>query len=355
MQDRSLKKRPSRRLLLFWIVLLIGSLAVLATCSQFQIITRSNCRTVSGLPGPEDFALSQNGNDRLIISSQERRKRDAKGEFAYQGAIYSYYLAGSNKGQVIPLEFKGRDDYPFKPHGIYLRRQGSTEFLYVINHATLQQHSIEQFRLKNDTLQFIERYRSAMLVSPNDLVTSNDGRHIYISNDRLHKGFLGMLGDLLRVGTSNVIHLDLDRNRWEVAASGLAFPNGVELDQNHLYVATTRGQSLLAFERRSDGTIGPEQFEIDVNSGLDNLLWERPGVLNVAAHPDIFAFLDHIDDPTSHSPSEAYRVYVDQSRSVERIWSDDGNLLDASSTALVTKGQLIVSQVFDPEILICQM
>lgn len=322
---------------------------IFGSCTVFVVRTPPGCRTISGLPGPEDFDVDRSNGTRLIISSQDRRRLNPGGEFLEPGRIFFMKVGG---GAATAFQIKGRDDYPFHPHGIHVVRQGSATLLYVVNHALRNQHSIEKFRIQKNQLYFLDRYRSALLTHPNDLVATPQG-DIYVTNDRNYMGFLGDLGDLFSLNLSNVVHFSTRTYRFREAASGIAMANGIALDRDRLYVAGTRDEGIRIFYRNSKtGEIGDELGFIDVGSGVDNLLWERPGVLNVAAHPDIFAFVDHIKDSNAHSPSEVYRVHV-KDRRVERIFGDTGVNIDASSSAVVVQGRLVISQVFDPQLLIC--
>ena len=326
---------------------------LLLTCSSFQTKAIRGCRLIQGIPGPEDFAIDEmNGSPRLLVSSQERRLRDAKGEMRYSGAIFAVDLKGAKSLVPYKLGFRNRDDYPFHPHGIYLQKRGSSSFLYVINHALTTQHSIEKYRVGRMELYFLERYRSELLVHPNDLVVSRQG-DLYVTNDHLSSGFWAFVGDALRLGNSNVVHRNPQTGRWSLAASGINFANGVELDDKHLYVAALLEKSIHVYRRDPrSGRTGDLLREIEVGSGVDNLMWERPGVLITAAHPALFAFLDHVDSSENHSPSEIYRIELSRER-VQRIYADDGTQIDAASTGQIFRGRLYISGVFDPEILVC--
>lgn len=334
--------------------IVLSCMCFFTSCSQFQLIPMKDCETFSGIPGPEDFSVDTKYGRRLIFSSQDRRAKDENNENKYQGNIY--YLK-TNNGEIKKLTIVDRDDYPFHPHGIDYIKKGNTGFLYVVNHALSDQHSIEKFRVAKKKLHFVKRYRSDLLIHPNDLVATQEG-FVYITNDRKYTSFIGYLGDLFRFAWSNVVVLDTKTGVFEVVAEGIAYANGIAVDQNHLYVAGLRDDSIHVYNRdRTTGKVFGKASQIYIGSGVDNLLWERNGVLNVAAHPDIFAFIDHVESDKNHSPSEVYRIILDFNgkHKVERIFADDGKLIDASSTGLVLKKKLYVSGVFDPEIVVCRL
>lgn len=314
---------------------------------------------MQGVPGPEDFALDDvtygGRRPRLIVSSQERRSTDPNGEFLEPGFIYSVPLSRNGEFETPErMSFVNRDDYPFHPHGLSLVEGPEGLELYVINHALKQSHSIEVFRVRRDELVFVRRLRSKLLVSPNDLVALPDGM-LYISNDRLGAGVSAALCDYFAFGCGNVVHYSPAENLWRVAATDISFANGVEVRGDRLYVAGTMDQGIHVYQRDAfTGRVGAKTAFYDIGSGVDNLIWENDNQVLVAAHPDIFAFLDHVGDADNHSPSEVYRVDALTGRS-QRIFADDGRLIDASATALMYAGRLFVTQVFDPELVSCAL
>lgn len=338
-------------LILFLFLFLCGG------CGSFTLIELNNCATVIGLPGPEDMALDVSGGrtPRLIVSLQERRKYNPGGEFLEPGSIVMVPLENGYPGTPRKFNVLNRDDFPFHPHGIDLVETRSGLLLYVINHALQTNHSIEVFRVDADNLVFLNRLRSSYLVHPNDLVALADGQ-LYVSNDSLQTGLLlNMFGNFFSLGWSNVVRYDPFTRSWAIAVSGLNFANGVEVREDRLYVAATIDEGI--HEYRRDPVTG-QVFEkvnyYDVNSGVDNLTWADDTHLLVAAHPDIYAFLDHVEDAESHSPSEVYRVDVFSGK-IDRVFADDGALIDASSTAIQWNNRLYISQVFDPELLHCSL
>ncbi len=332
---------------------------ILTACSTFQPIDLPDCRTVQGVPGPEDFVLDDvtygGRRPRLIVSSQERRRTDPNGEFLEPGTIYAVPLSRNGEFETPEaFTFVNRDDYPFHPHGFDLVESTEGLLLYVINHALQQSHSIEVYGVRRDELVFLRRLRSTLLVSPNDLLALPDGT-LYISNDRLQTGLSGALCDYFAFGCGNVVHYSPAENLWRVAAADISFANGVEASEDRLFVAGTMDMGIHVYQRDAfTGRVGAKTAFYEIGSGVDNLIWEDETRLLVAAHPDIFAFLDHVEDENKHSPSEVYRVEAFTGRS-QRIFADDGKLIDASATALMYAGRLFVSQVFDPEIVSCAL
>lgn len=325
---------------------------LLVACAAPAYIAGTNCVMAPGMPGPEDFDVDLLARPaRLIVSSQERRLTDPNGEFSQAGTIFQVPFTREAVQAPMPLPIVERDGLPFHPHGLHLVVSGGITLLYVINHATHASHSIEIFELRARDLRFLKRLRTPLLISPNDLLALPDGQ-FYVTNDHGQLGFRQVIENLFAFGWSNVVHY---RNgNWTVAAEKIAFANGLALSDagDFLFVAGTRDRGLFKYARNTlTGQLTYSTF-LPLNSGPDNLMWEKSGLLNVAAHPDVLAFISHMRDKQAPSPSDVLRVNVFDG-TVTRIYSNDGSQISASSTALVTGGRLFVSQVFEPVVLSC--
>lgn len=334
-----------------WISLAAFVSACLLSCQGFARLDLRDCKTIGDMPGPEDFEIDRADpkKPRLIVSSQERRKRDPNGEAMMPGQIFSVPLDTS-----IPeiLTLKNRDELPFHPHGISLIRQGTESTLYVINHMMSMNHVIEVFTLKEKELIFKTRIRHPLLIHPNDLVALPDGE-LYVTNDHGKTGVAGFFEDLFAAGWSNVVHLR--KGNWEIAAEGMAFANGVQVNPkgDRLFVSGTRDGGIHVYPREAaTGKIGERLDFWNLKSGVDNLLWEDEYHIVTTGHPDMLAFLGHLRSAESHSPSEIFRIQA-VTGEFERIMANEGTLIDAASTAVIWNGRLYVSQVFDPEVVHC--
>ncbi|MEQ9365577.1 MAG: hypothetical protein RIF32_15125 [Leptospirales bacterium] len=336
-------------------IILIGFF-FFSACSTFTPRSLPDCQTVIGVPGPEDFALDpttgRGRHPRLLVSSQNRRLMDPNGEMLRPGAIFAMNLEGPGAMTPETMPFEGRDDYPFHPHGIDLVQAPTGLLLYVINHALTDTHCVEVFRVEGDKLVFLKRLHSSLLIHPNDLTALPDGQ-LYISNDRAGQGLAANLCDFFVLGCGSVTHYSPAENLWRVVAEDISFANGVAVKDDRLYVAGTRDEGIHVYRRDPfTGAIFEKTAFWDLDSGVDNLMWENETTLNVAAHPDIFAFLDHANDENEHAPGDVYRVDITTGQATQ-IFADDGRQMDAPATALVYNNRLYISGVFDPEILHC--
>ncbi len=333
------------------------SVLLLTACKAPVYVAGKNCRPIPEMPGPEDFDIDPAAKPpRIFVSSQDRRDLDPNGEFVRQGRIFQLSVSRDTAPVPQPLPFADRDGLPFHPHGIAYAVLGGVPYLYVINHAMRRNHLIEVFAVKPTELKLIRRLRSPLLTSPNDLTVLPNG-NIYVTNDHgTTSGFTRFLEDLFARPWGNVVMFEASTNSWRIAAEKFAFPNGVAASPSgsRLYVASTRDRAVFTLPIAPNGDLGSSQTLISLPAGPDNLLWEKPGILNVAAHTSVTAFYSHMQNRERPSPSEVFRIDVEKA-SADRIYSNDGSQISASSTALVTSGSLLIGQVFEPFLLNCQM
>lgn len=323
-------------------------IAIFASCSEFQEVKLRNCDRIENIPGPEDIDIQSGRDYRLIVSSQDRRKMDPEGEALERGAIYYIPL----KGRYIAYEFsiENRDDYPFHPHGIHVSRQANRDYLYVVNHGTSRQHSVELFEIKENALYFLARYRSFLLTSPNDVVGL--GRdEFYVTNDRGASTSIGRwLETYLRLDYANVVHYRF--GYWNVVANDMSLANGIQISdsKNYIYVAATGDEIVYEYERLENSLRLNRALEVP--GGVDNLVWESNSELTVTSHPDILQFLRHANSSDIQSPTEIYRLNI-QSGKYQKVYADSGGQISAGSVGVPARGKIFIGQVFEPRIVYC--
>ncbi len=174
---------------------------------------------------------------------------------------------------------------------------------------------------------------------------------MYITNDYgLHTGFGRFWEMLFAMRTAFVVHYD-GKDSWDIAVDRICFGNGILAKQDTLYVATTRKDGLLAFARKSDGTVHKRTQIVDLK-GMDNLTQTPGGAILTAAHSNFIAFKKHAGNPENLSPGIVYRIDPD-ARNAEPVYASDGEEISGNSTALYYKGHLYIGQVFEGYILQC--
>ncbi len=83
--------------------------------------------------------------------------------------------------------------------------------------------------------------------------------------------------------------------------------------------------------------------------GADNIL-KYENKFYITSHPDFIKFIRHKKKPEKKSPVVVYE-YNAAVKSSKQIFSNDGSLISAASSALVYKNYLFLSQVFDDFVL----
>lgn len=354
-----------RRFLFLVVVLLIlgGAFLVRAfyIAGSFNTVEahfNGQCRSVTAPVGPEDFALDRE-NGLIYISSTDRRAIRA-GAASVRGDVYLMRLTAPQEG-VTPLT-SGIGDAPadFRPHGLSLYTdEFGRQTLMVINHPANGGSTVEIFDIARnpDSGRVALRHRKTvsdpLLVSPNDLAAV-DHERFYATNDHgtSKTGWFRPAEDILALPLATVVYWD--RQSMEEVADGLQFANGVALsgDGKLLYVTETLGRALNVYARDvSSGKLVQTQ-SIDIPAGLDNVDVAPDGAVWVAGHPKFFALIEHTETREKWSPGAAYRVSGGQ---VDEVYLELGDGMSGISTAAVAGNTLILSNIYDREMLFCEM
>ncbi len=289
-------------------------------------------------PGPEDMVLDTlHGAPRLLVSCTGRRE-----EHRPYGEIEAISLDGSLR-RVLP-----RSDEPeeivFRPHGICM----DGDRLYVISHEKEPGlHPVLIYRVTESQLHFEGRVNHPLLISPNALVTGPDGT-IYVVNDSGKRG--SMAEKILRLKRAGVIRLEqVSDSTWtgKEVASGLSYPAGINRIGNRLFVGDAIQHKIHTYTITGDTLIaGPA---IGGVKGNDNLR-VCEGHLLTTGHIRQIRFIRHVNNPEKPSPVVVYRVDPDTG-AVCTIFGTDGSAISAGSTAILYRGYLYISQIFEPYLL----
>ena len=308
-----------------------------------------NCEKISGTPGPEDLAIDRETGI-LYISSHERREKNKT------GYIYTLDLKKETKTPV-----KIETNYPekFAPHGIFFANISGVKKLYVISHPRLiggNEHTIEIFKIEKEKLIFEATLKNELLLSPNDLFVTQDGK-IFVSNDVPSGSQFGQIVHvLLRLNSSPISYYN--GKDWSLLSEKTAFGNGIlikkENGKDYLYRSSHVYESVLKYELNYSSTLEPQLKlvkKIELGAGADNLEEEENGNILVAGHKSNMRFMAHAGNKEKTSPTQIFRIFADGT--TKEIYSNDGEEISGASTGLSYKNNLYISQVFDPFILSC--
>lgn len=283
-------------------------------------------------PGPEDLVLDTITGHRIIVSCNERRGTEMGRNGFY--AIHPLSLA------VTRIPVSGLPSgLGLHPHGIDIGTYKGQSVLFVVNHEESVQ-SILILRLEADTLHYLEQLVDPLLVSPNDLCTDHRGG-IYVSNDSGRRN--AIFEKLFSLPHSNVVHFD--GTAWRKVATDIRYANGVGVQGGRLYVTGTQERTVLSYSIGADGTLS-DLKRMDCPKGSDNITFHGQKLISTA-HLDFMAFIRHVKKADHPSPGLVYSMDL-QTGVVDTLFMDDGTLISAISTGMITDGRLFVAQVFNP-------
>ncbi|MFW5757320.1 MAG: hypothetical protein ACOCYO_01440 [Bacteroidota bacterium] len=305
------------------IFLIIFFLLFLFSCQQPKYSCGTqDCNKIGVGEGPEDFALDTTSylHHRMIISSAKRRN-DGAGKIE---------MLDIKSGIVREMKRFGEDQYYFfSPHGIYFQQTGQEHFLWVISHEPNNQEWVLKYIIRSDSLIFQESFQHPFFESLNGIAALEDGS-FFVSNDNAFGG--------------SILKCFPDAT-CEKIAKGLMFANGLHLEGDFLYAATTLGNRVLLFNLKKEF----EKKKVTRIKGGDNFSFYDEQLI-LAAHPSYFRFFRHVLNGSKRSPTRIYSIDP-LSGDKKLLFEDDGKTISAGATALIYKDHLYISQVFEPYLL----
>ena len=319
-------------------MLLVGILMISFTCKVGSAYAGDLPEKIQVGPGPEDMVLDTlSGAPRLLISCAARRENHKP-----YGEIVSLDLESNLKTELI--RYNEPEDLRFRPHGIYLEG----DLLYVISHEQEPDyHPILLYRVRGDSLEFLELIHTPNQHSPNALVAGPKGE-IYVVNDSGKRG--STLEKALKLKKANVVRVTKNAEAsWEsvVVAEKLGYPAGINRIADTLYVGDAVLHRIHVYTIREEGL--EKEREIKDLKGNDNLRIYDQQILT-PGHIKPFKFIGHARDPEKLSPLKVYLVDPVQLEK-QVLFSTDGSLISGGSTAVIYKNHIYISQVFEPFIL----
>ncbi len=347
------------------------AVSLLASCAAMPKNTEATSKQIVCGPGPEDMELdSSSGAPRLIISCSQRRESTKKIKYEAFGEIMQYGFDGK---PAVAMERKGGPvGAMFNPHGISIANVNGKQMLYVVNHSKpspkVKENHIEVYEIQGNTLLHIRTISGPELISPNDCFGNREGR-IYFTNDSGKGSYLWEKFWKLKKSTVYCVMPDgsikqvLDKLAYangvyeslykagvsEIDSTGKAIPRDSVLVR-YLFVSTVQQKALYY------STMGAEPNGNTLGNALpvygqDNIML-CGNTLVVACHPKPIKFLKHALNPAKQSPTHVYTVDIKTgNETIQRIFVDDGSRISTGSTAILYKGKLYISQVFQPFIL----
>lgn len=305
-----------------------------------------SCNALIVSPGTEDVTIDKATG--IVFVSAANRRKTPENSIGHDG-IYAFSLAAPNEVKRVSLD--GPED--FHPHGISLWTGETEKRLFVINHQLTGENSVEIFDVaEGGMLSHVKSVMFDDMQSPND-VHAVGSVAFYITNDRGYRtGLMSKLEGYLGLPFASVAYFDGQLGRK--VASGLTYANGINqsLDGKHIYVSQIIPRTVSVYTRDAESGALEKLQTIDTNSSPDNIEVDENGMLWVAGHQNLFAFLAHSKDPASSAPSHVMKIDP-KTGEHDDVFYDTGEAISASSVGASYNGKLIVGAVFDGHVLIC--
>ncbi len=285
--------------------------------------------------GPEDMvADTLSTPPRLLVSCSSRRP-----DYPAYGEIEA--INPASKVRVVMTRTGEPQGLVFRPHGISLVQAGEIQYLYVILHDDVKKaHPVIQYQVDADTLIFIRRLDSKLLISPNALQAYPDGSLLVCNDAGKHNS---MKEKIFRQKKGNILFFD-GRANWTIAADTLGMPAGLAALGKRVFVSAALENKLYSYDL-SDGKLTGKKIVSEIK-GPDNIrVYE--GNLIVTSHSKPLKFISHTRKVSHKSPSLVLSVDV-RSGKTTRLFYDNGNQISAASVAMFLNNQLIIGQIFEP-------
>jgi arylesterase/paraoxonase len=271
------------------------------------------------------------------VSCNTRREKDS-----ITNGIYGVDL--KNDSVFVFKRINEPPGFIFHPHGISLVMIDSIPRLFVISHDDKNHiQSVIKYKVEESDLIFEAATHNPHFISPNDLFALKNG-HFFLTNDAGKRhSFMEQLFSLKR---STVVYFQ-NNFKSNYILKNLSFANGIFYKKPFLYVSTTRQNRIFKY-RFENGQIIDKKVLTNLVGG-DNIMPDGDNLL-IAAHLNSIAFLRHARNSKNISPSVIYQVNPENGEK-KVLFSNDGHLISAASTAIHYGNYLYVSQVFDNFIL----
>ncbi len=286
--------------------------------------------------GPEDIVLDNisGKNDRIIISCAKY-----KGQYHVDGTIQFYY---PHEEATEATTFKMKKDIAanIRPHGIAIAEVNGKAMLYVISHENKgENEKILVFKIQKSRLVKVDEFNQEEIpeiIHPNDLYVTDEGMLYYSNYPKSMTNFI------LKKKNGNIGYINTKTRESGVLIDKLPFPNGVIVVENDLYYTDTALGNL--YKAPLVNAITPKTPEIfgKVKSGDNISLYNNK--LIVASHPKPARFLFYMLF-NMRSPSQVTSFDIEGKEAPHTLYDKSQKSISGSSTALIYKNDLYISQV----------
>ncbi|KAJ6586820.1 hypothetical protein DFH09DRAFT_910051, partial [Mycena vulgaris] len=347
----------------------------------YESLGSTECSTVPALTACEKFVLhAPSGVLYLACSSPESRAHwlPAVGHLNASGPAANDYIAtyDPSTGAVVRLQFPGL----LSVHGMDVVPSASNPselFIYAVNHrkpadaesaaVTGADSTLEIFKttVGSAVLTHLHTLRDPVIITPNDVIGSSDGQSLFFTNDHSAKTGVMRFLSLIGLESGSVGYCDVKAG-CKYAIRNVHGANGIARAPNNdtIFVANAIGGGINVFERQSDNALLKTDF-ISSDRGLDNLSIDKDGVVWAAGLPSMLGHVNHLANPSLHSPSSAHSVarntgsgsFYGEKFKVTKVFEDDGTLATGTTTVVhdAQRRRLFLHGISAPHLTVCSL
>jgi len=275
--------------------------------------------------GPEDFVLDTfSSTQRLIVSCHERRDK-VKKKISY---FYSVDINFREAAKMIRMNEP--DNFYLNLIGIDIEKFNDKIFLYATSHFK-DEYMVVKYQVKEDSLFFIRYYSNPFFYKLNDVAVFKG--NFIVSNCKYFNGSIAYCDSL---------------GNCKKLLSHIDFPNGVYFENDSTFYYSSTFENSFVKNSIKDLTVTQSQ-KIAKIKGADNIL-KCNGKFYITSHPNFIKFMQHKKTAEKKSPIAVFE-YDGNTTVLKKIYTNEGELISAVSSAVIYKNNLYLSQIFDDFIL----
>lgn len=311
---------------------------------SIQAPETTKTKKINVAQGTEDLEIDRE-TGMVFIGADNRLKRISMP--LGKDGIYAFHIDSPTKVHLVSNN-KLQD---FHPHGISLWSGKQQKKLFVVNHKSTGEHTVEIFDIvgtstlvHEQTIAFTEMYspNDVHAVGPNSFYATND-RSFSDSDTNKKLSLLGM-------PFATAVYYD--GNEGHVVASGLSYANGINgsIDGKKIYIAESVPKTITEYSRNITTGDLTAKRTFKLNSAPDNIDVDDQDILWVAGHENLFKYIGFIKNGTL-SPSHLLSLNPKNGKMTD-VFYDNGQNISGATTGIAYKNKLLLSGVHENFIII---
>ncbi|KAF9568249.1 calcium-dependent phosphotriesterase [Agrocybe pediades] len=249
-------------------------------------------------------------------------------------------------------------------------------FIYLVNHRTPigdkpaqevgADSVIEVFKaqLGGASMEHVKTVSDPIIVTPNDVLGSADGKSFYFTNDHAARVGLSRHLEILGHKGSSIGYCHIDEG-CKYSLDKTHSSNGITSAPNGtIYVSDSIFGGVTALERQTDNTLVVAE-SISTERVVDGISFDANGQLWGATTPQGLTALKHFGNPKLLSPSSVHRISINtgvnafygEKYKVEKTFEDDGTLISGITTVAYDsqRKKLFLHGIASPQLAECNI